>query len=65
MTNYLYNSSLIGREEKEKLHVALLELLINVIEHGNCKIGFHEKSAWLSGTAISWTSSARKITIPP
>ncbi len=47
VTNYLYNSSLIGREEKEKLHVALLELLINAIEHGNCKIGFHEKSAWL------------------
>lgn len=47
VTNYLYNSSLIGREEKEKLHVALLELLINAIEHGNCKIGFDEKTAWL------------------
>jgi hypothetical protein len=47
VTNYLYNSNLIGREDKEKLHVALLELLINAIEHGNCKIGFDEKSAWL------------------
>ena len=47
VTNYLYNSNLIGRDEKEKLHVALLELLINAIEHGNCKIGFDEKSAWL------------------
>jgi hypothetical protein len=47
VTNYLYNSNLIGREVKERLHVALLELLINAIEHGNCKIGFEEKTAWL------------------
>ena len=47
ITNYLYNANLIGRDEKEKLHVALLELLINAIEHGNCKIGFDEKTAWL------------------
>jgi hypothetical protein len=47
VTNYLYNSNLIDRDEKEKLHVALLELLINAIEHGNCKIGYDEKSAWL------------------
>jgi anti-sigma regulatory factor (Ser/Thr protein kinase) len=49
VTNYLYNSNLIGRDEKEKLHVALLELLINAIEHGNCKIGYDEKTAWLEG----------------
>jgi hypothetical protein len=47
VTNYLYNSNLIGRDEKEKLHVALLELLINAIEHGNCRIGYDEKTAWL------------------
>ncbi|MGO8693664.1 MAG: cyclic nucleotide-binding domain-containing protein [Rectinemataceae bacterium] len=47
ITNYLYNANLIVKDEKEKLHVALLELLINAIEHGNCKIGFEEKTAWL------------------
>jgi cAMP-binding proteins - catabolite gene activator and regulatory subunit of cAMP-dependent protein kinases len=47
VTNYLYNSNLIGRDEKEKLHVALLELLINAIEHGNCKISYDEKTSWL------------------
>ena len=47
VTNYLYNANLIGRDEKEKLHVALLELLVNAIEHGNCKIGYDEKTAWL------------------
>ncbi len=47
VTNYLFNANLLGRDEKEKLHVALLELLINAIEHGNCKIGFDEKTAFL------------------
>ena len=47
VTNYLYNANLVNKESKEKLHVALLELLVNAIEHGNCKISFNEKSAWL------------------
>jgi hypothetical protein len=49
VTNYLFNANLINREGKEKLHVALLELLINAIEHGNCKINYDEKSQ-LAGT---------------
>ncbi len=47
ITNYLYNANLVNKEIKDKLHVAVLELLINAIEHGNCKIGFDEKSKWL------------------
>jgi len=47
ITNYLFNTNLIGKDDKDYLHVALLELLINAIEHGNCKISFEEKSAWL------------------
>jgi hypothetical protein len=47
ITNYLYNANLIGSEEREGLHVALLELLINGIEHGNCRISYDEKTAWL------------------
>lgn len=47
ITNYLYNVNLISRDLKETLHVALLELLINAIEHGNCKISYDEKTQWL------------------
>lgn len=47
VTNYLFNANLINRDTKEKLHVALLELLINAIEHGNCRISYEEKTAWL------------------
>ncbi len=47
VTNYLYNSNLLNRDDREKLHVALQELLVNAIEHGNCKIDFEEKTHWL------------------
>lgn len=47
ITNYLFNANLIGKDEKESLHLTFLELLINAIEHGNCRITFEEKSAWL------------------
>lgn len=49
VSNYLYNANLVSNDDKEKLHVALQELLVNAIEHGNCKISFDEKSAWLEG----------------
>jgi hypothetical protein len=47
VTNYLYNANLVNRDDRDKLHVALQELLVNAIEHGNCKISFEEKTAWL------------------
>ncbi len=47
VTNYLFNANLINRDGREKLHVALLELLVNAIEHGNCRISYDEKTAWL------------------
>lgn len=49
VTNYLFNANLINQDGREKLHVALLELLINAIEHGNCRISYDEKTAWLEG----------------
>ncbi|MBN1697157.1 MAG: cyclic nucleotide-binding domain-containing protein [Spirochaetales bacterium] len=48
ISNYLFNSNYINQEKKESLNVALTELLINAIEHGNCKISFREKSEWLN-----------------
>ncbi len=45
--SYLYNISYIDLELKDKLHVALFEMLMNAVEHGNCDISFNEKSAWL------------------
>jgi hypothetical protein len=48
LANFLFNANLVDMEGKVRFYVALMELLINAIEHGNCKIGYQEKSAWLS-----------------
>ncbi|MBN1523826.1 MAG: cyclic nucleotide-binding domain-containing protein [Spirochaetales bacterium] len=48
ITNYLYNASLIDHDGKDRLRVALVELLINAVEHGNCRITNKEKNDWLS-----------------
>jgi len=48
VSNYLFNAGFIDRESQERLLVALLELLVNAIEHGNCKISFEEKNRWLT-----------------
>jgi anti-sigma regulatory factor (Ser/Thr protein kinase) len=47
LATYLYNCNYIDRERQERLLVALMELLINAVEHGNCRISFLEKNAWL------------------
>ena len=48
VSNYLYNLNYINRDKRDRLHVALFEMLMNAVEHGNCDINYEEKSAWLS-----------------
>lgn len=47
LANFLYNSNLIDHEQKVRFYVATMELLVNAIEHGNCRISYEEKSQWL------------------
>ena len=47
VSNYLYNSNFINRDKRDRLHVALFEMLMNAVEHGNCSIDYKEKTAWL------------------
>ena len=47
VSNYLYNSNYINRDKRDRLHVALFEMLMNAVEHGNCDISYEEKTAWL------------------
>ena len=44
---YLYNSDRISAEERSGLQTAMMELLFNAVEHGNCNISYEEKNAWL------------------
>jgi len=48
VSNYLYNSNLLSQDMRERLRGAIFELLMNAVEHGNCKISYSEKSEWLS-----------------
>ena len=38
---------LIDPDRKINLQIALTELILNAIEHGNCRIGYEEKSHWM------------------
>ncbi len=49
ITNFLFNANLLDAERRDEFHLALMELLINAIEHGNCRISYEEKSAHLAG----------------
>lgn len=52
--NYLFNANKIDDQGKMFVHVALTEMLLNGIEHGNCGISYDEKGAWLeNGGAMS------------
>ncbi len=45
--NLLFNAQKINKTKKMDLQVALTEMLINAVEHGNCKISFEDKTEWL------------------
>lgn len=49
LVGYMYSSNRINADERYKLQTALMELLTNALEHGNCGITFDEKTAWLEG----------------
>lgn len=48
LSNFLFNAKLIDFEQKERYHVALMELLMNAVEHGNCRISYEEKSRYMN-----------------
>jgi cAMP-binding proteins - catabolite gene activator and regulatory subunit of cAMP-dependent protein kinases len=50
--NFLFNTDKIDIDSKSTINMALNELLINAIEHGNCGITYEEKSAWLENNSF-------------
>ncbi|MCI5121003.1 MAG: hypothetical protein D3908_07420, partial [Candidatus Electrothrix sp. AUS4] len=47
IANFLFNAKKIDSKDKFNLQLALTEMLMNGVEHGNCAIGFDEKRQWL------------------
>jgi anti-sigma regulatory factor (Ser/Thr protein kinase) len=48
ITSYLYSTNRINDEGRSGIQGALMELLLNAVEHGNCMISYDEKTAWLA-----------------
>lgn len=47
LVGYLFSTNRITEDERYNLQTALMELLTNALEHGNCGISFEEKTEWL------------------
>ena len=60
----LYQRRFIGSEDKVQLQVALSELILNAIEHGNCKITFAEKTEYLNNGGSMIDLIAKKCENP-
>ncbi|MEK6793880.1 MAG: cyclic nucleotide-binding domain-containing protein [Spirochaetota bacterium] len=53
ISNYLFYSNYVDIEKRDNVKVALVELLLNAVEHGNCEITFEEKTRFsLEGGSI-------------
>ncbi|ADD73086.1 cyclic nucleotide-binding domain-containing protein [Treponema pallidum] len=47
ISSYLYNTNRINELERTSFEGAMMELLLNALEHGNCGISYDEKTEWL------------------
>ena len=48
LSNFLFNANMITDDRRDRFHVALMELLVNAVEHGNCGITYEEKSSYIA-----------------
>ena len=61
LVNYLYSTNWVTYDDRFALQTALMELLTNALEHGNCNISFTEKTACFF-PARKWSTSSWKRT---
>ena len=63
LVNYLYCSNRIDDEGRYALQTALMELLTNALEHGNCDISWDEKTAFLKtgGSMLELINKKRNL----
>ncbi len=62
--NFLFNTGKLSLEKKKNLKLALIEMFLNAVEHGNCGISYDEKTKWLeSGKGIGSLIEA-KVKVP-
>ncbi|MSQ95263.1 MAG: cyclic nucleotide-binding domain-containing protein [Gemmataceae bacterium] len=64
LCNFLYNANKIDSSGKMQISIAMTEMLINGIEHGNCGVTYAEKSAWLEDGNMMRDLIAKKCDDP-
>jgi len=62
--NFLFNADKIDAGGKMGVNLALTEMLINAIEHGNCGVSYEEKNAWLEAGGTMRALLAEKCLDP-
>ena len=48
IANFLYNANYVDLDMRDRVNVALFEMIMNAIEHGNCEISYEEKTQYLT-----------------
>ena len=64
LSNYLFYSNMIDFEARDNVKMALVELLMNAIEHGNCAISFDDKTQGMMQGLSIFELIAEKTKIP-
>jgi anti-sigma regulatory factor (Ser/Thr protein kinase) len=62
--NFLFNTKKINKAKKMDLQIALTEMLLNAVEHGNCGIGFEKKTQWLRKGEVMETLIRQRVLEP-
>ena len=64
LVSYLYSTNRITEDQRFGLQMALMELLTNALEHGNCEITYQEKTKWLESGKNILQLIASKVSDP-
>lgn len=62
--NFIHNSYKISSEIKFQLKLALTELLLNAVEHGNCGITYDDKTEWMDTNFDIYELIKERMQIP-
>jgi CheY-like chemotaxis protein/anti-sigma regulatory factor (Ser/Thr protein kinase) len=62
--NFVHNSYKISSEIKFQLKLALTELLLNAVEHGNCEITYDDKTDWMETNFDIYELIKERMQIP-
>ncbi|HKC23355.1 MAG TPA: cyclic nucleotide-binding domain-containing protein [Thermoanaerobaculia bacterium] len=63
--NYLHKQGYIGPSRRRGVQLALMELLVNAMEHGNAGITYEEKAEWLASNHTIQQLLERRMSTPP